>query len=159
MGSRRGSGSAAPASSPGSPSAAFTARAAILAVVACAVLLSLAYPLREYVAQRAEIERLQAQQRATERRVAALTRQQQQWNDPAYIKAQARQRLHFVLPGETAYVVLDPGARDGEDASEDASESPALPPSLQPDVGSRSWYSELWRSVRGADHPVDPAER
>lgn len=154
MGSRRGSGSSAPASSPGSRSAAFTARAAILAVVACAVLLSLAYPLREYVAQRGEIERLQAQQRATERRVAALARQQQQWNDPAYIKAQARERLHFVLPGETAYVVLDPGAR----ATEDASGSPTLSP-LQPDVGSGPWYSELWRSVQAADHPVDPTER
>src|SRR5512144_2411297 len=154
MGSRRGSGSSAPASSPGSRSAAFTSRAAVLTVVVCAVLLSLAYPLREYVAQRAEIERLQAQRHATERRVAALARQQQRWNDPAYIKAQARERLHFVLPGETAYVVLDPGARAGEDAR-DGGESPALPP-LRPDVRSGPWYSQLWRSAQAADHPADP---
>jgi cell division protein FtsB len=154
MGSRRGAANPAPASSTRERTAAFTSRAAILTVVVCAVLLSLAYPLREYVAQRAEIERLQAQHRATERRVAALTRQQQRWNDPAYIKAQARERLHFVLPGETAYVVLDPGAGDGEAAGE----SPRLPP-LQPDARSGPWYSQLWRSAQAADRPADPAER
>jgi hypothetical protein len=112
-------------------------------VVVCAVLVSLAYPLREFFAQRGEIERLQAQERATEQRVAALRRQQQRWADPAYVKTQARQRLHFVLPGETAYVVLDPGSR--------ANRSPNLLPPVQPDARAQPWYSELWRTIETAD--------
>ena len=28
-------------------------------------------------------------------------------SDPAYVEQQARQRLHFVMPGETSYIVLD----------------------------------------------------
>ena len=36
----------------------FTSRAAVLAVVMCAVALSLAYPIREYIAQRRQIDQL-----------------------------------------------------------------------------------------------------
>jgi hypothetical protein len=37
----------------------FTGRAAVLAVVMCAILLSLAYPVREYIAQRRQLDQLQ----------------------------------------------------------------------------------------------------
>jgi len=43
----------------------FTSRAAVLAVVVCAIALSLAYPVREYIAQRRQIDQLQAQSQAT----------------------------------------------------------------------------------------------
>ena len=39
-----------------------TGRAAVLAVVICAIALSLAYPVREYIAQRQQIDQLLAQQ-------------------------------------------------------------------------------------------------
>ena len=39
-----------------------TGRAALLAVVICAIALSLAYPVREYIAQRQQIDQLLAQQ-------------------------------------------------------------------------------------------------
>jgi hypothetical protein len=29
------------------------------------------------------------------------------WQDPEYIKSQARERLHFVLPGERQYIVVE----------------------------------------------------
>jgi hypothetical protein len=67
--------------------------------------------------------------------------QRERWRDPAYVAAQARQRLHFVRPGETAYVLLDPG------------ETPArlVPKSaVAPD---RPWFSDLWASVDAADRP------
>jgi len=28
------------------------------------------------------------------------------WQDPEFVKAQARERLHFVLPGERQYIVV-----------------------------------------------------
>jgi hypothetical protein len=31
------------------------------------------------------------------------------WGDPAYIEAQARERLYYVYPGEYSYLVIDDG--------------------------------------------------
>jgi len=49
-----------------------TGRAALLAVVICAIALSLAYPVREYIAQRQQIDQLLAQQQTTAAQVKAL---------------------------------------------------------------------------------------
>ena len=43
-----------------------TTRAAVLAVVLCAIALSLAYPVREYIGQRRQIDRLEAQRQTYE---------------------------------------------------------------------------------------------
>src|SRR3954454_25047836 len=84
-----------------------TARAAILAVAVASVALALALPFKIWIAQRSQISSLQAQTRQQERSVAQLEQQQQRWNDPAYVKQQARLRLHYAMPGEKTYVVLD----------------------------------------------------
>ena len=86
---------------------ALTGRAAILAVVLAVLGLSVAYPLRQYLVQRAEINRLSRQVHEQQRRVVELQAEQQRWDDPAYVKAQARKRLHFCMPGETCYVTID----------------------------------------------------
>ena len=49
-----------------------TGRAALLAVVICAIALSLAYPVREYIAQRQQIDQLLALQQANAAQVQAL---------------------------------------------------------------------------------------
>lgn len=59
------------------------------------------------VEQRQDIADLQAQVAAQEENVDDLEAEVAQWDDPAYIEAQARDRLFYVYPGETAYVVLD----------------------------------------------------
>ena len=38
--------------------------------------------------------------------MADLQAAEARWDDPAYVEAQARARLHFVRPGEVGYVVL-----------------------------------------------------
>src|SRR6266498_2403661 len=52
--------------------ARFTSRAAVLAVVICAIALSLAYPVREYIGQRRQIDQLEAQRQTLEIRVHRL---------------------------------------------------------------------------------------
>lgn len=132
--------------------AGLTTRAAVLGLVLCALLVSAALPLREYLAQRGQIaaaRSVQVQQRA---RVAALQHQLNQLKDPAYVKAQARTRLHFVLPGETAYVVLAPSAPPrpvGKAAMGGATANGPEAP----------WYSQVWGSVKAADRPVQVAKR
>jgi cell division protein FtsB len=29
------------------------------------------------------------------------------WNDPSYVRSEARERLYFVMPGETSYLIID----------------------------------------------------
>src|SRR4051812_27343050 len=82
-----------------------TSRAAVLAIAVCAVVLTLAVPFQQYIAQRGQLSALGAQERAERTRVAALEQAQARWTDPAYVRQQARVRLHFVKPGETAYVI------------------------------------------------------
>jgi cell division protein FtsB len=114
-----------------------TSRAAVLAVVICAIALSLAYPVREYIAQRRQIDQLQAERGLLLDQLRQLERQQQRLNDPAYIEQLARDRLHMCMRGETCYVVIGTGThRRG---------APATTVSLTP------WYERLWQSVQQAD--------
>jgi cell division protein FtsB len=116
-----------------------TARAAILAVAVASVALAVALPFKVWVAQRSEIHALESQTKSQEQRVADLRQQQQRWNDPAYIKQQARTRLHYAMPGETTYVVL--GKPKARQVHPKATSSPPL---------TGPWYSRLWQSVEAA---------
>ena len=117
--------------------ARFTSRAAVLAVVVCAIALSLAYPVREYIAQRRQIDQLQAQSAATTAELARLRAEAQRLNDPAYIEQQAEDRLHMCLPGGSCYVIIGGRPSGGSSTLSAAAATP--------------WYERLWHSVRQAD--------
>ena len=124
-----------------------TTRAAVLGLVVCALVVSAALPLREYLSQRGQIAAAEARQRAAEARVKALEEKQRLLQDPSYVKQLARTRLHYVLPGETAYVVLSPAPKP----------VPSTAPGLTPGTATgpeAPWYSQVWGSVRAADHPA-----
>jgi len=118
-----------------------TGRAAVLALVVCMLAISLAYPLREFLSQRGDIGDYRAKVAAQEKRVAELTRARDRWRDPAYVRAQARERLHFVMPGETQYVVLEPDEAPAPVAATERSTSEAP---------KRPWFGDLWESVEVA---------
>ena len=67
----------------------------------------LAPPSQRYFAQRAQINAVRAEVSANNQALAQAARQLQLWKEPNYIKTQARERLHFVLPGERQYIVAD----------------------------------------------------
>ena len=115
----------------------FTSRAAVLAVVVCAIALSLAYPVREYIAQRRQLDQLQAQSAATTAELARLRAEALRLNQPAYIEQQARDRLHMCLPGTSCYVIIGGQPAGGSSAVAAAAGTP--------------WYERLWHSVRQAD--------
>jgi cell division protein FtsB len=114
-----------------------TSRAAVLAVVLCAVALSLAYPVREYVAQRRQIDQLTAQHQIEEAQVRSLAAEAQRLADPAYVEGQARAQLHMCLPRETCYVII-------------GGSQPGTPARRVTDRRS-PWYVTLWQSVQQAD--------
>lgn len=130
----------------------FTARrAAVLAAVVCVLTLTIAGPVRTYFAQRTEMAQLSASQAALRRQIADLEQKKAKLGDPAYIAAQARERLGFVKPGDIPFQVqLPPTA--GSDAPPGA--QAAKPANNDP------WYTALWHTIADAPHlpPAPPAE-
>ncbi|MEU8343000.1 septum formation initiator family protein [Spirillospora sp. NPDC048832] len=120
---------------------ALTSRAAILAVVVCAIALSLAYPVREYIAQRKEIADLRHQEAVARRQVEELALRKQQLGDKSYIEREATRRLHYCRPDVKCYIVLDGSGAEGRQTQRGG---PARKP---------PWYETLWRSVEAADRP------
>ncbi len=113
---------------------------AVLVLVVVTLVVSAALPVREFLSQRGEIAELAAANAAAGERVEELTAERERLDDPAHIAAEARRRLHFVMPGETAYIVIPPESAAEQDPADD-----------------EPWYSQLWDSVGAADRPVAAA--
>ena len=140
-GHRRSPGTSPGADRPVEPGARhrprLTSRAAVLALVICAVALSLAYPVREYIAQRRQIDQLRAQHQIEAAQVSKLEAERKRLTDPAYIEGQARARLNLCMPRETCYVVVNGQPAGGQPRPTAARRGP--------------WYATLWKSVQQAD--------
>jgi cell division protein FtsB len=137
-----------PASRPSRPGAArphFTGRAAILAVVLCGIALSLAYPVREYLAQRRQIDQLLAQKAQISAHLSQLRHDAIRLKSHAYIEEQARDRLLMCLPTQMCYVIINPAAPSARSARAHQAVTP--------------WYGRLWSSVQtaGAQTPAGKA--
>jgi cell division protein FtsB len=127
----------------GRPRTRLTGRAGILALALCATMVSVAYPLQQYLAQRSQLNALNAQNSAAARQVSQLQSQLADWKDPAYVAIQARTQLHYVLPGELGFTVPNDSI---------GSEPIGIPsPSSQP------WYSNLWSSVKSPSAEPTPS--
>lgn len=92
---------------------------------------------RELEAARERLAQLQQQTDDMESRVSAL-------DNPVEIERIARERLGYVRPGETAYVVMDPPAETEQEAPETSTveEGSAL---------TSPWYLRVWAFMTGAD--------
>lgn len=117
----------------------------MLAGVAVVLAILLAPYLRPWLAQRSDIAAKQAQVEALQRQVDELRTERNRWNDPAFVKAQARERLNFVMPGELGYVVLS----DRQQRKTDPARQAALDAGR---VTGRPWFDVLWQSVQLAGH-------
>ena len=118
-----------------------TGRAALLVMVVCTLVVALAYPLRQYVSQRAEIAERRREVARLEREVDALREQKARWSDPAFVEQQARAHLFFLRPGEVGYV-FQGGGRPEPDG---------LHSRVSGEVETRAWYDRLWQRVDAAD--------
>uniref|UniRef100_UPI000365D568 FtsB family cell division protein n=1 Tax=Actinoalloteichus spitiensis TaxID=252394 RepID=UPI000365D568 len=115
-----------------------TRRAAVLAMVVCALALSVAVPLRTYLSQRSEVA--EAERRLEELRTERdeLAARLDELADDQQVEAEARRRLGYVRPGETPYIVqLPPGQEPSEREDE------------EDDDQDQAWYSRLWNSITG----------
>lgn len=67
-----------------------------------------------FLTQREELRQAHATLEATKERIAELEKTRALWKDPDYVRSQARQRLGYVMPGETLYVVTDPNGQSAQ---------------------------------------------
>ncbi|MGW6460272.1 FtsB family cell division protein [Streptomyces sp. NPDC055078] len=115
-----------------------TGRAAFLALVVCSLVVALAYPMRQYVSQRADMAEQRDRMAEAEQQVERLRDEKARLQDDLYIRRLAREHLHYVLPGETGYTMIDPEAAAEQRRRED-------------DSADRPWYSNVWEGVDNAD--------
>ena len=132
---------AAPAEDHPVPAKAFSGRMLALLVVMIAITIMLAPTVKIFFEKRAEIAALQADIAAKQSEQNDLRRQVSRWQDPNYVKQQARDRINMVMPGETGYWVfgsdLPAGSTSGAAGAGSAQDPAELP-----------WVDSLWDSIR-----------
>jgi cell division protein FtsB len=123
------------------PAKAFSGRMLALAVVMIAITIMLAPTVKIFFEKRAEIAALQADISNKQAQQDELRRQVSRWQDPNYVKQQARDRINMVMPGETGYWVfgsdLPAGSTSGAAGAGSAQDPAELP-----------WVDSLWDSIR-----------
>ena len=100
--------------------------------------LTIAPPVKHYFTQRAQISALKAELSADNTALQKAREELLLWQDPEYIKSQARERLHFVLPGERQYIVTDGENNQQQNGSTKIASSLA---------DGQPWYARLIASI------------
>ena len=124
------------------PAKAFSGRMLALAVVMIAITIMLAPTVKIFFDKRAEIAALNADIATSQAEQDSLRQQVSRWEDPNYVKQQARDRINMVMPGETGYWVFGSDLPAGTSSSQTgaAAQDPADLP----------WVDSLWESIRRA---------
>ena len=89
---------------------------ALLAMIVIGVI-TLAPRVQTWFLQRQAIFQAQSDLEQAKKEVQQMQVERKRWEDPAYIRAQARDRLYYVMPGEVSYLVMDADGVDTSDTS------------------------------------------
>ena len=122
------------------PERALPPRVVILAVVCLLAFVVVFTSLRAYLSQQAQYDAVVDRIREASDTSTALENELAQWKDDTYVRSQVRERLGYVMPGDTSYVVVgadtvkQPSA--GGEATQDSQDVP--------------WYQALRESSQAA---------
>src|SRR3954471_5552290 len=125
----------------------FTGRAMVLVLVLSVLTISYASSLKAYFQQHSQIEQLRSQIADSQSSISRLEDEKARWQDPAYVKQQARARFGYLMPGQTSYVVI------GEDGKPLAAESTLGAPRTARASTPTAWWTTEWKSVELAGDP------
>ena len=89
---------------------------ALLAVILIGVF-TLAPSVQIWYEQRQKIADYQMLVEQSKENLAGMQEERLRWDDEVYIRAQARDRLYFVMPGEVSFLVMDAEGIDISDTS------------------------------------------
>jgi cell division protein FtsB len=112
----------------------------LVAAVSLVVLTSSVVPFAEIREQRIELENARARFASLQSQGDELAARIDALDDPVEIERIARERLGYVRPGETAYVVMDPEPLAGTGQTVVAEQTAVAP-----------WYLRIWAFLTGAD--------
>lgn len=140
---RRTAGRRASAQAPEpQPRVVYTPRAIVLGIALVAVLMLVAVPARQWLAQRSEIARVQSERDAAQLRVDQLTAERRSFDDPKTVERLARERLHYVYPGQLGVLLTNPPTVKAA--------APVKHGRAQVPKETATWYSRLWSSTVSA---------
>src|SRR6478752_653414 len=125
----------------------FTGRAMVLVLVLSVLTISYASSLKAYFQQHSQIQQLRTQIASSESSIQELESEKQRWQDPAYVKEQARARFGYLMPGETSYVVI------GSDGKPLAAQATLSDPRTAVTKTPTPWWTSEWKSVQLAGDP------
>lgn len=154
LGGKRGNGERFPgerAETTPIPARTFSGKLLAIGVVLLALTLLLAPNVGTYFRQRAEIAALQDDIAAKQAEQSSLARELARWDDPAYVRQQARDRVSMLMPGETGYWVygaqgLSTGAAGTADGGTSAGGTANGTGSAAGAAGL-PWVAGLWQSI------------
>lgn len=116
--------------------------ATLLILLMGAAFVTQVVPYRQIVDSKRQVASAEAQLAQLQSDNASLQSEVDALQTPEEIEKLAREKLGYVRPGETAYVVLDPpGAAESK---------PQTATSVEP-VDEKTWVDHVWEFVTGAD--------
>ena len=107
----------------------------------------LAPSLRTLIQQQEQIAQKQEQVASQKADVAAKRKDVARWDDPAYIEAQARDRLLYVYPGEESYLVMGATTGTSSSASSTPTTDSGTPVSTTVQTPKVDWVQAMLSSV------------
>jgi len=120
------------------PERTFPGRMIVLSIVVLVVISFLVPTVNSFFQQRSEMLELQSQIAAEQEEQAQLQSELIRWDDPEFVRQQARERLNLVMPGEHRYQVMGDAAEESQDLEElEAAE-------VRQDL---PWAEALWDSL------------
>ncbi|GAA0967452.1 hypothetical protein GCM10009561_31090 [Frigoribacterium faeni] len=127
----------------------FSGFSLLMLVILVLFVVILAPSLRTLVQQQQQIAAIQDEVERQKTDVADLQGDVARWSDPAYIEAQARDRLLYVYPGEYSYLVMGDSA--------ESSDAPQAPISDELQTPQVDWIAAMTSSVLDAGLSDAPA--
>ncbi|PRZ18124.1 FtsB family cell division protein [Nesterenkonia sandarakina] len=120
------------------PERTFPGRMIVLSIVVLVVISFLVPTVNSFFQQRSEMNELQSQIAAEQEEQAQLQSELMRWDDPDFVRQQARERINLVMPGERRYQVMGEAEESAEELDElDSTE-------VRHDL---PWAEALWDSL------------
>lgn len=119
----------------------WTALATLLILIMGAAFLTQVVPYGQIIDSQRQVEEARAELAQLESENSTLQADVEALQTDAEIERLAREKLGYVRPGETAYVVLDPPGTEEE----------TTPSEPAPEPVEKTWVDEVWEFLTGAD--------
>ena len=123
-------------------------RVVILAVVCLLAFVVIFTSLRAYLSQQAQYDAVVDRIKEASDTSTTLENELAQWKDDTYVRSQVRERLGYVMPGDTSYVVVGADSVEQSDTGEGAAQGSQDVP----------WYQTLKESAQAAGQSEDKAD-